>query len=367
MSARKARDLAWLKRAVAVARRGLGATYPNPSVGAVVVRSGSVLGSAHSDRTGGDHAEVRALRKAGAAARGSTLYVTLEPCDHHGRTPPCTASIIAAGVRRVVIGLEDPAGHVRGRGIKRLRAAGIAVEVGIGAAACEVVHEHYVHHVHTGTPFVTLKSATSLDGRIATASGDSKWITQEPARREGHRLRARHHAIAVGRGTVVADDPALSVRLVRGVSPLRVVFDSRLRVADARATLQIVAAGTLILHTHRASAAARRRAAERGAETIEIDADPSGRVDVVAALRELGRRDVRSLLVEGGGGLVGAFVAAQAWQRWHWFQAPCVLGDGRGCVSGYAPSTVAQAGRLNVERRARVGEDWLTVLTPVAR
>jgi diaminohydroxyphosphoribosylaminopyrimidine deaminase/5-amino-6-(5-phosphoribosylamino)uracil reductase len=356
-----------MARALAAARAGLGATYPNPCVGAAVAVAGRVVAVARSDRTGGPHAEVRALRKAGAAAKGCTLYVTLEPCDHHGRTPPCTAAIIDAKVRRVVVGVRDPAAHVAGRGVRRLRRAGIEVVEGVLADQCRSVHEHYLHHATTGLPFVTLKSAASLDGRIAVRTGDSRWITSEASRRIGHRLRAWHHAIAVGVDTVLADDPRLDVRLVQGVAPIPVVFDSRLRLHRARTPPRLVRAGTLVLHTARASAAARRALARTGVELVEVDAGADGRVDVGSALQALGDRPIRSLLVEGGGALLGAFVHATAWQSWQWFCAPRILGEGVPAVAGVGWDSVADAPRVRIESRRRVGDDLHLVLRPHTR
>jgi diaminohydroxyphosphoribosylaminopyrimidine deaminase / 5-amino-6-(5-phosphoribosylamino)uracil reductase len=359
-----AADERFMARAVRLARAGLGATYPNPSVGAVVVRRGRVIAAARSDPTGGPHAEVKALAQAGAAARGATIYVTLEPCCHHGRTGPCTAAILRAGVARVVIGVRDPAPHAAGRGIRALARRGVEVTEKVQLQACHAVHEHYLHHARTGLPFVTLKIASSLDGRIATAQGDSKWITGEAARRHGHRLRALHHAIAVGVGTVLADDPRLDVRLTRGLDPLPVVFDSRLRVARARELPQVVRAGTLVLHAPGASVRAREKVVRAGAEPVEVAADPNGRIDMAAALEILGSREIRSLLVEGGGLLHGAFVGAGLWQRIALFQAPRLLGDGRAMIAGIGWPTVDVAPRVRVVSRRSVGEDLLTILEP---
>lgn len=359
-----AADLRWMGEALALAKRGLGSTYPNPCVGAIVVRDGVLLGAAHSAVTGGPHAEVRALRDAGERARGATVYVTLEPCSHHGRTPPCTDALIAAGVAEVVFGARDPAPHAAGRALALLRAAGVAVREGIERRRCEQVHAHYFHHERTRRPFVTLKAATSLDGQIAAATGDSKWITGVRARRHGHRLRARHHAIAVGAGTVLADDPSLTVRLVDGTDPVPVIFDSQLRTLAAPRPPALLRPGALVLHTAAASAEARASLATTGARGIEVAADPTGRVDVAAALEALGRVPIRSLLVEGGGALLASFVAAGLWQRWYLFQAPLLLGAGRPLLPGLAWPTVAQAPHVRVLGRRRLGEDLVTLLAP---
>jgi len=356
-----------MRTAIAAARRGLGATYPNPCVGAVVVRRGEVVGRARSRPTGGTHAERLAIERAGTSARGSTLYVTLEPCRHHGRTPPCTDAIIEAKIRRVVVGVVDPAAHVAGKGITTLRKAGITVEVGVLGDACQALHEHYLHHVVTGRPFVTLKAATTLDGRIASPTGDSKWITSEVARRHVHRQRAEHHGIVVGAATVLADDPGLDVRMVSGVDPLPIVFDPTLRVGGKGVVAKLLRHPTLVLHTERAAAARRRRLTAAGVELLEVPADDAGKIAIGPALDALGRRDVRSLLVEGGGRLHGAFVAAGAWQRWLWYQAPKILGEGIAVLGGVAWDTVAAAPAVAVEMRRTLGPDQLLVLVPADR
>lgn len=356
-------DDEWMRAALRLADSGTGATYPNPCVGAVVVRRGVVVGRGRSDVTGGPHAEVRALAEAGDAARGATIYVTLEPCNHRGRTPPCVDALLAAGITRVVAAIEDPAPHVGGAGIRRLRRHGVAVEVGLLAEQAREVHRHYLHHVAQRRPFVTLKLAVSLDGRIATANGDSKWITGEPARRNAHRLRARHHAIAVGATTVLTDNPRLDVRLVRGVDPQPIVFDPRLRVATGKRELSLLRPGVLFLHTERATARARAALAKTGAEALELPGDDGG-IDIDAALEQLGAREFRSLLVEGGGRLIGAFMRARAWQELWIYRAPIVLGEGRPAVAGLELDSVADAARLQLLRRRTLGDDELCVYRP---
>jgi diaminohydroxyphosphoribosylaminopyrimidine deaminase/5-amino-6-(5-phosphoribosylamino)uracil reductase len=263
----------------------------------------------------------------------------------------------------VVVAVGDPAPHVAGAGIRRLRRRGVAVEVGLLAERAREVHRHYLHHVATGRPFVTLKLAFSLDGRIATRSGDSKWITGEPARRSAHRLRARHHAIAVGAATVLADDPRLDVRLVRGVDPLPIVFDPRLRVATAGRVMHLLRPGVLFLHTARASARARVALTKTGAEALELPEDDGG-IDIDAALDQLGARDIRSLMVEGGGRLIGAFMRARTWQELWTYRAPLVIGEGRPAIAGLEFESVADAVRLKLLRRSMLGVDELSVHVP---
>jgi len=356
-------DEQWMRAALRLADSGTGATYPNPCVGAVVVRRGVIVGRGRSDVTGGPHAEVRALTEAGPLARGATIYVTLEPCNHRGRTPPCVDAVLAAGIKRVVTAIEDPAPHVGGAGIRRLRRHGVEVEVGLLAERAREVHRHYLHHVATRRPFVTLKLATSLDGRIATAGGDSKWITGEPARRSAHRLRARHHAIAVGATTVLADDPGLDVRLVRGVDPHPILFFPSLRVATSGRVLKLLRPGVLFLHGARASARARAALARAGADALEVPEDDRG-LDIDAALDQLGAREFRSLMVEGGGRLIGAFMRARAWQQRWIYRAPIVLGEGRPAVAGLELESVADAARVQLQRRRTFCDDELCVYEP---
>jgi diaminohydroxyphosphoribosylaminopyrimidine deaminase/5-amino-6-(5-phosphoribosylamino)uracil reductase len=299
-------------------------------------------------------------------ARGAAVFVTLEPCAHFGRTPPCADALIAAGVAEVVFGVSDPAVHrpIGERGSQVLAAAGVRVRAAPARtqAACAALHEHYLHHESTRRPWVTLKAATSLDGRIAATGGDSRWISGEPARRVGHWLRARHHAIAVGADTLLRDDPQLTARLFTGADPQPVIVDSRLRTADSSAAL--LRPGTLALHTEHAPEDRRRSLTDRGVQLLAVAADEHGRVDVPAALLALGRLPIRSLLVEGGGRLIASFVAAGVWDRWFWFQAPVLLGDGVPVLPGLQWSAVAAAPRLRVEQRTPVGVDELIVLRP---
>jgi diaminohydroxyphosphoribosylaminopyrimidine deaminase/5-amino-6-(5-phosphoribosylamino)uracil reductase len=307
---------------------------------------------------------VRALAKAGARARGATMFVTLEPCTHTGRTGPCTAAILAAGIGEVVVGVRDPAAHAAGRGIAALRRAGVRVIEGVRSDDARRVHAHYLHHVEHGTPFVTLKAAIGLDGRLAVKSGESRWITGEAARTDAHRLRAEHHAVMVGVGTVLADDPRLDVRLVRGVSPIAVVLDTRLRCL-ANGPRAVLREGTIVLHGSRASAAAIRRVRATGAEPIAVAIGRDDHVDLRAALRELGRREIRSVLVEGGGEVHGAFVGAQAWQQLVLYQAPRLLGDGPALLGGLAFDRMQDAPRVRVLGRRSLGDDLRIECAPL--
>ena len=335
-----------MKRALALAARGLGKTRPNPMVGCVIVRGESVLAEGYHRRRGGDHAEVDALRKLGFSARGATAYVTLEPCDHTGRTGPCTKALIAAGVSRVVFALRDPNPLVDGRGAKRLRAAGITVEGGLASDESAELNRAWVKWIRTGRPWVTLKAAVTLDGKIATRTGDSKWITGEAARHEAHRLRAIHDAILVGSGTVLADDPALTVRALRGRDPQRVILDGRLRVpASAKAM-----PGALV-------ATARAGKPQEGLLRLP---GRKGRVSLPALLDELGRRELTSVLVEGGADVHGALLREGLVDEVAFFIAPALIGgDGLAVLGGVGVEKVADAVRLARVAVKRLGDDLL--------
>ncbi|GGG25888.1 riboflavin biosynthesis protein RibD [Caldovatus sediminis] len=359
-------DLAHMRAALALARRGLGNAWPNPAVGCVLVRDGRVVGRGWTQPGGRPHAETEALRRAGPeAARGATAYVTLEPCSHHGRTPPCCDALIAAGVARVVVALQDPDSRVNGRGLDRLRAAGIAVETGLCEAEARAVNAGFIRRIRLGLPLVTLKLATTLDGRIATATGESRWITGPAARREGHAMRARHDAVLVGSGTVLADDPDLTCRLpgMAAVPALRVVADSRLRTP---LSARLVATARQIptwLATRPGHPPARRAPyQEAGVEILAVPAaEPDGGLDLRALLGALGQRGVTRVLAEGGAALAAALLRADLVDRIAWFHAPGILGaEGRAAVDHLPVTGLAQMPRFQRVASRPLGEDWLT-------
>lgn len=358
MTVNAAVDRRMMGLALRAARRGR--PSPNPHVGAVVAKGREVLAIGHHERAGEAHAEVAALRQVGDRARGATLYVTFEPCNHHGRTGPCTEAVLEAGLARVVVGCRDPAPHVPGA-IERLRAAGVEVEVGVREAEATELIADFEKHFTTGLPWVTLKAAVTLDGRMATRTGDSKWITGERARREAHRLRDRSDAVMVGVGTVLADDPELTVRMVPGRNPLRIVLDTQLRIPSTAKVLSAPSERpTLVFHGPDAPNERRDALAAVGAEPISVPVNPAG-LDLDAVLRELGRRSVVRLLVEGGPTLSASLFERGLADAAAVFVAPCLIGDieAPSFVGGKGALVMADAARLSAVRVRRFGPDVL--------
>jgi diaminohydroxyphosphoribosylaminopyrimidine deaminase / 5-amino-6-(5-phosphoribosylamino)uracil reductase len=356
-------DLAHMRAALVLAQRGLGNVWPNPAVGCVLVRDGRVVGRGWTGRGGRPHAETEALRRAGRRARGATAYVSLEPCSHQGLTPPCAEALIAARIRRVVAAVEDPDPRVSGSGIARLRAAGLAVDVGLCAAPAAEINAGFFSRVRRGRPLVTLKLATTLDGRIAMPSGESRWITGPAARGRAHLLRARHDAVMVGIGTVLADDPELTCRLpgLGDRSPVRVVVDRQLRLPNtARLVAESGAKPTWIATSHPADPGRRRSLQDRGVEMIDVAADEKG-LDLAALLAALGDRGITRLLLEGGARLAAAFLKARLVDRVAWFHAPVLIGgDGVPAVAALDLGGLAEAPTFERLALETVGADLLT-------
>jgi diaminohydroxyphosphoribosylaminopyrimidine deaminase / 5-amino-6-(5-phosphoribosylamino)uracil reductase len=359
-------DRLYLRRTLELAERGRGRVSPNPLVGAVVVRGGDVIGEGYHAELGGVHAEVAAIedcRRRGADTAGATMYVTLEPCAHHGRQPPCTEAIIAAGISRVAIASDDPSEKASGRGPGVLRDEGIEVEVagGAEASAARLLNQAFRKHARTGRPLITLKSALSLDGRVATGEGDSKWISGAESRRLVHRWRADADAVAVGIGTALADDPLLTARDVDAArQPARVVFDSAARLPLDSALVRSLEEARLILVVAPDSPMERREALEAaGAELVLV---PSAGADQVAgALAELGRREITSVLLEGGPTLAGSFMDAGEVDELRLFIAPVVIGgeSARPLAGGRGAPRMADAQRALATEWDQVGDDLL--------
>jgi len=365
-------DARWMQRALELAARAAGRTAPNPVVGAVVVQDGRVVGEGWHQRAGAPHAEAVALAAAGERARGGELYVTLEPCAHSGRTPPCAPAVAHAGIARVVAAIEDPDPRVRGQGLACLRGAGVAVETGVLAAAAERVNEAYLHRVATGRAFVALKAAITLDGRLAADGGDSRWITGEMARERAHELRDTYDAVLVGRGTLATDDPSLDVRLPgERRDPVAVVVDTHLTAPAERRLWRRASEGARVLVATSTSAPPDRAAAleRQGVTVVRLPLDPAGRVALDALFADLAARGLNSVMVEGGGELHTACLAAGLVSRVHVFVAPRLLG-GRGAprwIGDLGARRVADAFGLEDLETEAVGGDLLVTARVAAR
>jgi diaminohydroxyphosphoribosylaminopyrimidine deaminase / 5-amino-6-(5-phosphoribosylamino)uracil reductase len=355
----------FMRLALREAARGLGRTSPNPAVGAVLVKNGRVIARGHHSRAGGPHAEVVALRAAGARARGADLYTTLEPCDHQGRTPPCSMAILAAGVRRIFVGSRDPNPLVNGKGVARLEREGIEVVGGVLTDECDRLNAHWFTFMKEKRPYVTLKAAVTLDGKIATRTGDARWVTGEAARVWVHRLRDRVDAVLVGAGTARADDPELTTRLPRGRGrdPVRVVLDTDLRLpAGLKLLHPRSAAPTIVAH-----ASERTRRVGPGVELLRCRRGKAG-VDLRDLLALLAARGITHLLVEGGATVHGRFLAEGLVDRVAVFVAPKIAGaDGISLVAANGPARMADALRLEEVQVERVGEDVLVTGVPARR
>lgn len=368
MSAQQSFDERYMRYAIALAARGLGRTMPNPSVGAVVVKNNQIVGVGHTAAGGRPHAETQALAMAGAHAKDATLYVTLEPCSHQGQTPPCVEAIIEAGIARVVVGVSDPNPKVNGAGMAALKAAGIAVIEGVCAAEVAAQLEGFTRNITAQMPYVTMKLATSLDGAVANANGESKWITGEAARTHAHGLRASHDAILTGIGTVLADDPMLTCRLAgcEGHSPIRVVADSQLRIALDTQLVKTandiplwILCGTHALTTQTEKVKALKNA---GANILPIAMHEDDHLDMHAALATLAKLGVMRVMVEAGPALNSALLTQNLVDEIHWYRAAKLLG--RGAKLALTPAISASLESKNLftlTRQTRIGEDSLEV------
>lgn len=351
-----------MRRAIALAANGTGWVNPNPLVGAVIVRDGRIIGEGWHERYGGLHAERNAFRNCRESAAGATLYVTLEPCCHHGKTPPCTEAVIENGIARVVVGMTDPNPLVAGKGIARLQAAGIEVVTGVEEKAVRELNRVFLKYITTGLPWVVMKTAMTLDGKIAAYTGDSRWVTGEEARHRVQKLRCDCMAIMAGAGTVRADDPMLNCRLGGEVrQPVRVVVDSGASIASGS---QIVSTAgvypTVIAHTRKAGTVRPEELRQAGAEPLLCE-EADGRVDIPDLLCKLGKRGIDSVLLEGGGELNGAFLRAGQVDEVYAFIAPKLIGgrEAKTPVEGQGFARMSEALRLEDARMEQVGEDFL--------
>ena len=327
-------DIRYMKRALVLARKGLGKTSPNPAVGCVIVKDGTIIGEGWHRKAGTPHAEIHALAMAGDAARGADLYVTLEPCCHTGATPPCSEALIRAGVRRVIAGMRDPNPRVSGGGLAALEQAGIETSCGVLEDACRDINLPFVKHVTTGLPYVTYKCAMTLDGKIASITGESRWISCEESRKYVHRMRARNDAVMVGVDTILADNPQLTVRHVRGRNPVRIIVDSSLRTPTSVDILSGALARKTIIACTEEDVDTHRRYLQSGASVLVCNAR-DGRVDLLDLLEKLGRIGVQSILLEGGSRLAGDALARGLIDECVFFYAPKVIGS-----DGFSPFAI---------------------------
>ncbi|MBI1911195.1 MAG: bifunctional diaminohydroxyphosphoribosylaminopyrimidine deaminase/5-amino-6-(5-phosphoribosylamino)uracil reductase RibD [Deltaproteobacteria bacterium] len=347
----------FMRAAIKLAKKGVGRTSPNPAVGAVIVKDNKVISEGYHRKAGLPHAEAVAISELGKGGKGATLYVTLEPCCHFGRTPPCTDAIISAGIKKVVIGMQDPNTLVCGKGTEILRASGIEVITGVLEEECKRLNEPYLKYITTKTPFVILKLASTLDGKIATSAGESKWITGVDARKLVHKTRSLTDAVMVGSGTVLKDDPELTVRLVKGRNPKRVVVDSSFQSPlNANIFRQ---KGTIVFTTPAASEKKIDEALRMGVEVVVLPASKDG-VDLKRVLKELGKREVTSLLVEGGSRLAASLLKKGLVDRINLYMAPMLIGgDGLSSIGELGIKDLGKAPKLDKISVKRVGNDML--------
>ncbi len=351
-------DEQWMKRVLLLAEAGRGRTSPNPMVGAVLVKRGKVVGEGYHARIGEAHAEIVALRQAGEKAGGAVLYLNLEPCTHHGRTPPCAPQVVNAGVKRVVIGMEDPNPAVNGKGIETLRRSGLDVKVGVLGKECRRLNEAFCKYILKKEPFVMLKVAATLDGKIATRNGDSKWISGEASRRFVHKLRDQVDGVLVGIGTVLRDDPRLTARVKEGREPYRIVLDSRLKIPEEAKVFEHSPSEVILATTGSAPQDKIERLEKKGVRVL-IAGSKKGRVDLKSCLSKLGEIGMMNLLVEGGSQVNGSFLDEGLIDKFLLFLSPKLIGDPQalGIFGGRGVSNLRETVALKDIRARKIGED----------
>ncbi|HSB03558.1 MAG TPA: bifunctional diaminohydroxyphosphoribosylaminopyrimidine deaminase/5-amino-6-(5-phosphoribosylamino)uracil reductase RibD [Thermodesulfobacteriota bacterium] len=353
-------DEQWMKQVLRLAEKGRGRTSPNPMVGAVLVKGGKIVGKGYHAKAGEAHAEIIALQQAGESARGSTLYINLEPCIHYGRTPPCAPRVVEAQVKRVVLGIKDPNPQVKGRGIKQLREAGVDVQMGVLEKECQRINEAFFKYMVKEEPFVILKVASTLDGKIATRGGDSKWITGETSRRFVHRLRDQVDGVLVGIGTVLKDDPMLTTRIEGGRDPYRIVLDSRLRIPERARIFEGTPSRVIIATTKKGSKEKMERLRERGVQVLIFDSK-GGRVNLKTCLKRLAAMGVMTLLVEGGSRVNGSFLDERAVDKFYFFFSPKWIGDPEapGVFGGNGVRDLREVIKTQEIHVRKMGDDFL--------
>ena len=353
-------DDKWMRRALRLAEKGRGRTSPNPMVGAVLVKRGKAVGDGYHARAGEPHAEIVAIKNAGEKVKGATLYLNLEPCTHYGKTPPCVPAVIKAGVRRVVVGMEDPNPLVKGRGLVHLKQAGLDVNVGILEKECHRLNEAFCKYIVKHEPFIILKMAATLDGKLATRNGESQWITGEASRRFVHRLRDQVDGVVVGIGTVLKDDPMLTARIRGGRDPYRIVFDSRLRIPENAKVFDLSPSKAIVATTEMAPQDKIERLQEKGARVLISDSK-LGKVDLKSSLLKLGELGLMSLLVEGGSQINGSFLDQGLIDKIFLFLSPKLIGDpmAPGIFNGAGVASLKEAISIRDLKVRKIGEDIL--------
>lgn len=357
-------DKIYMKRAIALARKGLGRTSPNPAVGCVIVKEGRVIGEGWHNKAGQPHAEINALAMAGDAAKGSDVYVTLEPCCHTGQTPPCSDALIKAGIKRIIAGMSDPNPRVNGGGLRALEQAGIETCCGVLEDECRAINRPFIKMITTGLPYVIFKSAMTMDGHIATVTGDSRWISCEESRKYVHRMRANCDAIIVGVDTIIADNPQLTVRHVRGRNPIRIIVDTTLRTPESVYVLEGKMARKTIIATTETNPRVHLRYLQQGA-TIIVCEKENGMVCIKDLLRNLAKTGIQSVLLEGGSRLAGSMLQNGLIDEFVFFYAPKIIGS-----NGFSPfslegiHTMQDVMRLTIGDLKRCGDDVLVQAWP---
>ncbi len=355
-------DESYIQLAIEIAKRGMGSVSPNPLVGCIIIKDNRIIGAGYHAEFGGKHAEVNAIESATENIEGATLYVNLEPCSHYGKTPPCADRIIESRIKKVVIGTRDMNPLVSGNGIKKLKSAGIEVKVGVLEKECMELNKFFFKHVTKKLPYITLKIAQTLDGKIADDTGESKWITSVPSRRYVHDLRAKYDAVLVGAGTVKKDNPNLTVRLVEGRNPRRIVLDTKLSIKTDHKIFTGNTDKKLIVITSRKSAAKKnkiRKLVSYGVQIIFVNENADGETDLKSAMRELGKNNIASILVEGGSRVFTSFLNCNMFDDMLVFTAPKILGDGLSAIGNIGVESIRKSYKLQVNDVKRTGDDIL--------
>ncbi|MFQ5685959.1 MAG: bifunctional diaminohydroxyphosphoribosylaminopyrimidine deaminase/5-amino-6-(5-phosphoribosylamino)uracil reductase RibD [Candidatus Scalindua sp.] len=360
MKEKKFDDNYYMRIAIRLAGKGIGKTSPNPMVGAVIVKGGKVIGRGYHKKCGDYHAEINAINNVKGSIRGSTFYITLEPCSHYGRTTPCVDTLIKKGLKRVVVGTPDPNPKVNGKGIKILRSKGVKVDVGILDTECKQLNERYFKFIKSGIPYVTVKYAQTLDGRVATKTGDSQWISSEASRKYVHSLRSTNDCVMVGAGTVTADNPQLTVRHVKGKNPLRIIVDSKLRIPVKSSVLTDNNSHLTIVATTSSAPSGKVTAVKKlGVEVLIIKKVKSGRVSLLSLLKELGRRDITSVLVEGGSEIITSLLKANLVDKMIIPIAPKIIGKGLEAIGDLNINKMKDAIQFSSFKTMKKGDDLI--------